>query len=70
MVPYKLKMMHFEYDILNLYYISHNRTDYPKEDINSGDASSMVLIYDMNLCDTTITDNTDLSSNNISEIRH
>ena len=57
--------MHVEDDIQNLSPIIENRNSYPREDINSGDYHSMVLIYDGNLGDTVITLNTDTIRNNI-----
>ena len=33
MLLYKLKVMHVEYDILNLFHITQNRNEYPREEI-------------------------------------
>ena len=60
-------MINVEYDIINFSPIGQNINSYPKEDNNSGDDSSMVLMCESHVCDTIITDNTDLGSNNIPE---
>ena len=70
MVPYKLKMMHVEDDILNFSPIIHNRNNYPRKYNNCVDDSSMVILYDENLGDTIVAGNTYLSINNIPESRY
>ena len=44
MAPYKSKVMHVEYDILNFYSIIQNINYYPREENNCGDDSSMFLL--------------------------
>ena len=52
MVPYGLKVMHIEDDILNVSPIVQNINSYPSEYNNHGEESSMVLLYDQHLCET------------------
>ena len=68
MIPYKSKVMHIEDNIMFFSPTIYNINDYPQEEINFGDYSSMVFQDDGHLCDTIISDNTDLISNNVPEI--
>ena len=69
MVPYRLKVMHVEYYIINSSPIIHKWSSYSREDNNFGEDSIMVLLYDEHSCDTIISDNTDIIINNVPEIR-
>ena len=61
MLAYKLNVMHDEYDTINVSYMIKNRNAYPPEDNNCGGNSSTIIIDYRHLCDTIISDNTDLS---------
>ena len=69
-VPYKSKLIHVEDDIINLSPIKQNINNYLRKKNNCGEESSMALLDDNQLCDTIIVGNTDMSGNNITEIRH
>ena len=66
-IPYKLKVMHVKNDILKASSIRKNRNVYPRTP-PPGDYSSMVLLHEKHLGDTTIAGNTDLNGNIITEI--
>ena len=68
MIDYKYKVMHYKDYTLNLSTIIQNDKEHTKGENNLGDYFSMFLTDDWNLCDTIIADNTDLRSNNITEI--
>ena len=68
MIDYKFKVIHYEEYTLNLFTMIQNGKDYPRGENNLGDYFSMFLTDDCNLCDTIIADNTDLRSDNITEI--
>ena len=67
MIDYKLKVVHDEDDTLYLSPMRHNDKAYTREENNLGDDSSMFLQDDVNLCDTIIAENIDLSRNEIPE---
>ena len=67
MISYKSKVIHVEYDILNVSPIRLNRNAWNSKENNCGDEYSMVFLYEDNLCDTIIAGNADFSSNNIME---
>ena len=69
MVPYKLKVMHVEYDTLICFPIIKNRNSYPKEENNCVDESVMVLLYDEHLCENIIAWNTYIRGSGILESR-
>ena len=69
MVPYKLKVMYVEDDILNFSPIIQNKNGYHSEEKNCGDDSIKVLPYDNQWCDNIISGNSDISGNNILEVR-
>ena len=69
MVPYNLKVMNVEDDMINLPPIRQNRNAYPRGENNFGDDSSMVILDERNLCDTVIAENEYLVSNDITESR-
>ena len=46
MIPYKSKVMHTEYDILNFSPIIQKINSYPRKENNYGDDSSMFLLDD------------------------
>ena len=68
MEPYRLKVMHVEDDIINFSTIIQYRNYYPWEDNNGSDEYSMVILNDGILCDTVISDNIYIISNNIPKI--
>ena len=57
--------MRVEHDTLNLSPMRHIINAYPTGENNCGDDSSLLPPNDGHLCDTIISDNTDLSSNKI-----
>ena len=65
MVTYRLKVMHVEYDTLNLYPIILNINIYPMEDNNYGEEFSMILLDNEDSGNTIISENTDPSRNNV-----
>ena len=69
MVTYKLNVMYVEDNILSLSPIVQNGNSSPREENICVEDSSMVLLYAKNLCDTIISTNTYLRSNNVLEIR-
>ena len=69
-IPYKSKVMHAEDDnILTFSPTRHKINAYPRKENNCGDNSSMVLLDDKHLGDTTISGNTHLRGNIIMERR-
>ena len=65
MEPYKSKVIHIEYDILNLSLIRHNINAYPIKGKNFFGDSSIVILDDKHVRVTIITGNID---NNVSYI--
>ena len=63
MIPYKSKVVHVEYDILNVYPIINNRNSYPRKENNFGNDSIIFILYDEHFGDTIIYGNTDISGN-------
>ena len=54
MVPYGLKVMNIEDDILNVSPIVQNINSYPSEYNKRGEEYSMVLLDDQHLCETVL----------------
>ena len=54
MIPYKLEVVHVEYDILNLSPSIKKINSYPRKENNCGDESSIFLLDDEHLGDTII----------------
>ena len=69
MVAYKSKVAYVEYYTPIFYLITNNRNKYPREELFC-DYSSEFCPYDGHLCDTSIPENTYISSNEIIEIRY
>ena len=65
MEAYNLNVVHDEDDTLNLSHIVQNINVYTRELNNRGDYTSMFIPDNRHLCDTIISENTDLRRNNI-----
>ena len=65
MIPYRSKVIHAEYHILNFSPIRHKINAYPSKLNKRGDFSSIVLLDDEHLGDTIIAGNTDIIDNRI-----
>ena len=68
-VPYKSKVIHVEYDIINFSPLIQNIDYYPREDNKYGDDFRMFIIDDGHLCDIVIAENIYIRRNKITERR-
>ena len=66
-IPYKLKVMHAEENMLNLSPIRQKMNFYPRKENNCGDEYSMVILDDKHLGDTIIARSTYFRGNRILE---
>ena len=69
-IPYKLKVMHAEENMLNLSPIRQKINAYPSKEKNCGDDSGMVIIDEEHLVDAIISWKIDLKGNMMMNSRY